>query len=125
MENHLSKILIACFLTEGRLRRAELIVRLVLVGLICTAFGQLAGRTLGEWGSAFASVVFLWSALAMSAQRLHDTGNSGWALLWLCLPVLGPVWLAIRLLRRGVEGSNRFGDDPATRADYLKVDIAE
>jgi uncharacterized membrane protein YhaH (DUF805 family) len=121
----LKNIPVAFFLGEGRLLRSELIVRLVLLALVCTAFGELAGRTVGEWGSAVMSAVFLWSALAMSIQRLHDIGNSGWWLLWLCLPVLGPVWLVIQLLRRGVEGSNRFGDDPATRADYLKVDIAE
>ncbi len=121
----MKKIPIACFLAQGRLLRTELIVRLILLALVCTAFGELAARTLGEWGSALVSALFLWSALAMSAQRLHDTGNSGWLLLWLCLPVLGPIWLVIQLLRRGVEGSNRFGDDPATRADYLKVDIAE
>jgi hypothetical protein len=29
------------------------------------------------------------------------------------------------MLRRGVDHENRFGPDPATRSDYLKVNIAE
>jgi uncharacterized membrane protein YhaH (DUF805 family) len=117
--------MIACFLAEGRLRRTAWLGRLMLLALACTAFGELADRILGAWGGALVSAVYLWSALAISTQRLHDTGARGWLLLWLCLPILGPIWLAVRLLRHGVEGPNRFGEDPATRADYLKVDIEE
>jgi uncharacterized membrane protein YhaH (DUF805 family) len=56
-------------------------------------------------------------------KRLHDRGSGAASLLWLLLPVLGPLWLFINLgFRKGIDGDNQFGPDPLlVNVDYLKV----
>lgn len=113
------------FLRHGRISRGSWLFRLTAMALFCTAFGMLLQSTVGDRGAVVASVIFLWSAGTVSIQRLHDISQTGWVLLALLIPVLGPIWLLVQLLRRGVEGKNRYGPDPAARADYLQVNIAK
>lgn len=115
----------AFFLSRGRITRSEWLTRIIIAALVCAAFGSLAGSWFGEMGAALFAIVFLWSAGALSTQRLHDIGRRGWSLLTAIVPVFGPIWVLIQMLRRGVDHENRFGPDPATRSDYLKVNIAE
>ena len=51
-------------------------------------------------------------SLITSAQRCRDAGVSGFAALALCLPYLGTVAWVVMLVWPGVQGKNRFGDDP-------------
>ena len=87
------------------------------MALACALLGTLAATA---WGDAAAAI--------FSARRLHDAGFSGRQLLWVMLPVLGPLWLLVALLRRGADGPNRFDSRfdarPAPRGDYLQVNIA-
>jgi uncharacterized membrane protein YhaH (DUF805 family) len=64
-----------------------------------------------------------WAALALSAKRLHDRGQSALYLLALLIPLFGPLWiLATLCCRAGSEGENQFGADRLARhADYLTV----
>jgi uncharacterized membrane protein YhaH (DUF805 family) len=66
---------------------------------------------------------FFWILLALMVKRLHDRGLSAVQLLWIVLPVLGPLWLLITLgFRAGTEGDNQYGDDPRlVNIDYLTV----
>lgn len=66
---------------------------------------------------------FFWILLALMVKRVHDRGLSGAQLLWVLLPVIGPLWLVITLaLRAGTAGSNQYGDDPRLiDIDYLTV----
>lgn len=86
---------------------------------------MLAQAVAGETGAALFAALFIWCAAAVSVKRLHDIGRSGWFLLVLAIPVLGPLWLALQLCKRGVDGRNRYGSDPMARMDYLKVDISK
>lgn len=115
----------AFFLTRGRITRSEWLTRIVIAALVCAAFGSLAGSSFGEVGSSLFALLFIWSAIALSGQRLHDISRTAGALFVAIVPVFGPIWVLIQLLRRGVDHTNRFGPDPATRSDYLKVNIAE
>ena len=108
----------------GRISRGIWLGRIFGLALSCTAFGMLAEWAFGSAGAAAFAFAFVWSAAAVSAQRLHDRGRSGWWLLMLLAPVIGPIWLAWQLLRRGDAGANAYGDNPAVRGDYLQVDIA-
>ena len=81
----------------------------------------------GSLGRAFTSILyppFLWIMTALIVKRLHDRGAGAWQLLWVCVPVLGPLWLIISLgFRKGTEGDNHFGPDPLlVDVDYLRVD---
>jgi uncharacterized membrane protein YhaH (DUF805 family) len=66
---------------------------------------------------------FFWILAALLVKRLHDRGRGAASLLWLLLPVLGPLWLFINLgFRKGIDGDNQFGPDPLlVNVDYLKV----
>ena len=66
---------------------------------------------------------FLWILAALLVKRLHDRGRGPAVLLWLLLPVLGPLWLILELgFRKGTDGDNQFGPDPLlVDVDYLRV----
>jgi uncharacterized membrane protein YhaH (DUF805 family) len=48
-------------------------------------------------------------SFGLFVRRLHDTDRSGWFMLLLFVPALGPFILLFFLLQPGTEGSNRFG----------------
>lgn len=117
-------LIITMFLiARGRISRSTWFSRLLLLALACAAMGTAVGTWLGDNSSALFSILFLYSAFVLSTQRLHDIGRSGWTLLWLVIPVLGPLWVLLQFLKVGAVGSNRYGTDPAVRAGYLTVDI--
>jgi uncharacterized membrane protein YhaH (DUF805 family) len=121
----LGKFISAFFSARGRATRSQWLSRMCVIALICAAFGSLSDSWFGETGSSAFAIVFLWSAIAVGTQRLHDIGHSGWTLIKAVIPVAGPIWVLIYWLRRGVNHENRFGPDPATRSDYLQVDIGK
>ncbi|MFK2892905.1 DUF805 domain-containing protein [Dyella flagellata] len=112
------------FRIRGRITRSEWLSRLIMAALFCSAFGGLFGHFFGDFGSGSFAVLFIGCAIALAVRRLHDVDRSGLAVAAAIVPVIGPIWLFIQLLRRGVAHENRYGVDPASHADYLKVDIA-
>ncbi len=117
-------LLLRYFSSSGRIPKTVWLGRLLIASLYASAFGMLADALGGQLAAAIVVGIYLFSVAAISIQRLHDTSVSGAWLLILAIPVLGPVWLLLKLLRRSVPGPNRFGADPANRMDYLKVDIS-
>jgi uncharacterized membrane protein YhaH (DUF805 family) len=67
---------------------------------------------------------FAWILASLLVKRLHDRGASAWQLLWVFLPVLGPLWLVYALgFGKGTAGDNQYGPDPLlVNVDYLRVD---
>ncbi|MCP3654218.1 DUF805 domain-containing protein [Herbaspirillum sp.] len=115
--------LVCLFLPHGRLARISWLYRLVSISFLGAAIGMLLNYLAGETGAALVALMYLWVAGAMSTQRLHDSGRSGWILLTLLVPVVGPIFLLFQLASKGAEGPNRYGHDPLSRANYLTVDI--
>jgi uncharacterized membrane protein YhaH (DUF805 family) len=115
---------LAFFKRQGRITRGAWLSRLAVAGLLCAAFGGLAGRFAGETGAGVCALLFVWAALALSIRRLHDIGRSGSALWFTLVPVIGPLWVVVQLFKRGAAHENRFGPDPASRDDYLQVNIS-
>ncbi|SFB42087.1 Uncharacterized membrane protein YhaH, DUF805 family [Collimonas sp. OK607] len=111
-------------LAHGRVARATWFYRLIGLILVCTAFGMLGKYVAGETGATLFAALFVWCSCAISTQRLHDIGKSGWSLLFFLIPVFGPIWLFVQLTSKGAEGSNRYGKDPLSRQGYLTVNIA-
>lgn len=113
------------FMHAGRISKGVWFARLVVAGVYASAFGLLVDAVAGPVAAALVAGAFLVSAMAISVQRLHDAGDSSAWLLVLLLPVVGPIWLLLKLLRRSVSGPNRYGADPGNRLDYLKVDTSK
>lgn len=106
----------------GRLsrRRFNQAAMVLLLLLICWIFAPPAAATVaGVWPAA--GLLLVLACLAI--PRLHDTGLRGAWVFALCVPLVGPAWLAWRLcLRPGMTGENRFGAQPdAPSPDYMEV----
>jgi uncharacterized membrane protein YhaH (DUF805 family) len=117
-------ILARYFLSHGRVARGAWLFRMIASSVTALAFGLLAQAVAGAYGAAVVAALYVWSSGALAAQRLHDTGRSAWTLLWLLLPVLGPIVVLFRLLGRGTDGTNAYGRDPRAHLGYFQVDIA-
>ncbi|MHB1066878.1 MAG: DUF805 domain-containing protein [Candidatus Nanopelagicales bacterium] len=63
-------------------------------------------------------LVLLLPTLAVMARRLHDTGRSGWWILWgyllAILCCIGFIILLVFWIQRGTGGDNKYGADPTT-----------
>lgn len=58
------------------------------------------------------SLATLVPSFALGARRLHDGDRSGWLqLLWL-VPIIGWALLLYWFIKRGTDGTNRFGNHP-------------
>lgn len=63
-------------------------------------FSSIASIIQPQLSLLYSLVVFI-PALAVTIRRLNDVGKSGWMLLILFIPLIGPIWLLILLLQKG------------------------
>jgi uncharacterized membrane protein YhaH (DUF805 family) len=78
--------------------------------------GGVAGGVVGaEWLGFAAGLLYfvavLMPAVAVTIRRLHDTGRSGWWILFGLVPVLGLIVLFF-LFQGSETGQNRYGPNP-------------
>lgn len=57
------------------------------------------------------SLAILLPSLAVTVRRLHDTGRSGWNVLWNLLPLIGAIVVLVFLCQASRE-SNEYGEGP-------------
>ncbi|GAA3903584.1 DUF805 domain-containing protein [Streptomyces lacrimifluminis] len=97
---------------SGRARRKEywmftlfsLIVDVVLVVIDSFIGVQIL--------SGVYALAVLLPTLAVAARRLHDTGRSGWWILFGIIPVVGWITLLVFLCLDGEQGENKYGHNP-------------
>ena len=112
---------------RGRMNRGEFWYATLLVLSVIIVLSIGLSTVFGEALPGFLSIplyAFLyWSLAALSIKRYHDLGRSGWWLLLLAIPLIGPAWVLWTLLfRQGRPSENRFGAVPGyDRLDYLTV----
>lgn len=104
------------FSFNGRIRRMEYGISVIIYAIIATIINAITGST-GEPGAAAIGflftlpvLIFLW---AQGAKRCHDLGNSGW---WQLIPFYG-LWL---LFDDGKRGPNQYGQDPKAQQNTLQ-----
>jgi uncharacterized membrane protein YhaH (DUF805 family) len=57
--------------------------------------------------------ILLWFAQwTIQVRRLHDTGRSGWNILWEIIPLFGWIVMFIMLIEKGDELENKYGKLP-------------
>jgi len=110
------------FRPHGRLTRSGFWLRhvsLVPIGLwLVIAAAEILGSPY-DLPLVLACVLLL---VSIWGRRLHDRGRSAWWLLATLVPVLGPLFLIIECGLRGTSpAAARFGPDPGTRSDYVRV----
>ena len=105
----------AAFVEESRGRRR----RVPMEGLLS---GYSARVRIVDHVSAFQAVrsclrvderlAILVPQIAVGIRRLHDTGKSGWTVLWALIPILGGLYLLYLLIQPGEAGTNEYGPEP-------------
>lgn len=68
-------------------------------------------RPIGPLNAMF-SVLVLIPAVCLGVRRLHDTNRSGWWMLLVFVPLVGPIILLIWYCTPGMPRQNRFGANP-------------
>ena len=85
-----------------------------IVGVFCygvdEAIGVMSVGTIIYYIYALASFI---PNLAVSVRRLHDTGRSGWNLLWALLPIVGAIVLLVFMISPSNPGENAYGEEQA------------
>lgn len=113
------------FSFQGRTRRSTWWATNVLVLFLLSLLFVFMDTQIGHRAPLVIFPPFFWILSALATKRLHDFGRSGWGLLWLFVPIIGPLWVFIRIgCKRGTDGENHYGDDPlAIHREYLTVNI--
>ena len=104
---------------SGRARRQEYWWFTLFNLLAYIIFGVLDGLTgtydeqvgLGMISLVYALAILL-PSLAVSVRRLHDTNRSGWWMLIVLIPIIGPLTLLVFMVLDGTQGENQYGLDP-------------
>ncbi len=109
---------------QGRARRSEYWWYTLFVSAISSlALGidDLSGMDFGHffYGPVSVLVTFflLLPCLSVSIRRLHDIGKSGWDILLIVIPFIGPVLLLDFFCSDSKSGENQYG--PSLK--YIKI----
>ncbi len=123
MEKPVIQLMRLFFSFEGRLSRSTVWWTSVLLSALTGVLFVFLESTLGREATWVLYPPFFWALAALWTKRLHDRDQSAWRLLWMVIPILGPLLLFIGLyLRGGTPGDNSYGDDHRlVQADYLTV----
>lgn len=57
-------------------------------------------------------------SLAAEFRRLHDTGRSGWNILWYLIPFVGSIVVLVFLVTDSMPSTNRWGDNPKGEVSF-------
>ena len=98
---------------SGRAHRTEYWMFFLINFVITFAIGMVEGAlgSPGVLGGLYALAVLL-PALGVSVRRLHDTGRTGWWLLILLIPLIGPIVILVFLVLDSEAGDNQYGSNP-------------
>lgn len=116
--------LINLFLSvRGRISRGDFWYAALLILSVFTVLSIALETTFGRASTWLLYAPLYWSSFAVSSKRYHDIGRSGWWLLLLLVPLLGPAWVFWSLgFRKGTQAENRYGAVPnREELDYLVV----
>jgi len=87
----------------------QLILPIVVVGAAIMIFGNSAAGAYVNMTQAVYILIVLVPSIMIAIRRIHDTGRSGWHLLWY-FTVIGILWILYLLITKGDEGANAHGD---------------
>jgi uncharacterized membrane protein YhaH (DUF805 family) len=105
----------------GRARRAEywwfaLITAIIsfvgqVIAVVLSSVSETLGFVVLGLMGLFSLATFL-PSLGLSFRRLHDTGRSGWHLLFVLIPFFGAVYLLITCFLDSDQAANKYGPSP-------------
>jgi uncharacterized membrane protein YhaH (DUF805 family) len=104
---------------NGRARRKEYwmftlfnVIVSIVIGAIDMGLGlSIGASSMGILGLIYTLAILL-PAIGVSIRRLHDTGRSGWWLLLVLIPFIGPLVLLVFFVMDSTPGDNQYGPNP-------------
>lgn len=112
--NYYTEVFKKAFDFGGRSRRAEywyFALFNVIINIALKAISAMIGDKQGILNILYAIVVFI-PGLSLLVRRLHDIGKSAWNLLFLLIPILGPIVIIVFTLFDSDIGLNAYGPNP-------------
>ncbi|MEU5041221.1 DUF805 domain-containing protein [Streptomyces griseorubiginosus] len=97
---------------SGRSRRKEYWLFALFAGIIYVVFLVLGLVSKQSWLPILPYIAFLLPGLAVTARRLHDTGRSGWWILFGFVPLVGGITLFVFSVLDSEPGDNKYGPNP-------------
>lgn len=107
---------------NGRARRKEYwffalfnLIFTLVAAVVDNLLGTVSATGVGLLGTIYLLGVLI-PALAVTVRRLHDTGRSGWWLLIVLVPVIGPIVLLVFMVLDSKPETNEYGANPKAAA---------
>jgi len=100
---------------SGRSRRAEYWQYALFIGIVYVVLAVLAAASKSSVVFGLLAVFYLGilvPSLAVGVRRLHDTGKSGWWLLFGIVPIVGGITLLVFTCLDSQPGPNQYGPNP-------------
>ena len=101
---------------SGRARRSEywgfaliLAIILAVLQIAAQACGDGFLSTLLTIAGGLFGLYLLLPGWGVTVRRLHDTGRSGWNMLWALVPVIGTIIFVIFMCKDSQHGTNEYG----------------
>ena len=102
----------------GRLSRSGFWWYALCIFVVSGVLGVIGGFVSGHGGMEQTWVGIIFDVLGLvlfislfiaEIRRLHDSGKSGWNILWQLIPVIGLIYEIILLCRESEPGPNKYG----------------
>lgn len=108
------------FTPYGRASRSEFWWYYLFMLIIAGVFGVIGGMIMGygmeqAWLGIIIEVIdaiLAASIICAEIRRFHDTGKSGWNVLWGLLPLVGWIIVLVMLCKPSQPGENQYGPEP-------------
>jgi uncharacterized membrane protein YhaH (DUF805 family) len=103
---------------SGRARRREywmFVLFNVIIAVVLTMIEGIAdpdSESSRNTLTTLYGLAVLLPSLAVGVRRLHDTGRSGWWLLFGLIPIIGAIVLLIFMIQDGRPTDNQYGPNP-------------
>ncbi|WP_282694978.1 DUF805 domain-containing protein [Streptomyces sp. CC208A] len=97
---------------SGRARRKEYWMFFLFNAIVALLLGGLSVAVETTIPYMIYVLAIIVPSLAVSVRRLHDTGRSGWWLLFAFVPVVGGITLFVFTVLEGQNTENEYGPDP-------------
>ncbi|MFF3375920.1 DUF805 domain-containing protein [Streptomyces sp. NPDC002680] len=97
---------------SGRARRKEYWMFVLFASIVYIALLAIGFAIHAVWIGFVFYVAILLPALGVAVRRLHDTGRTGWWLLFGFVPLVGSITLLVFACLEGDQGDNKYGPNP-------------
>lgn len=109
---------------NGRISRKEYWLHYMLpiaaIEVVLYAFAMGTANSSDPTAAGIGGIIYLLvclvlvvPSLAGAVKRVHDRDRTGWFILIMLIPLVGPIWFFVEAgCLRGTIGANRFGGDP-------------